>query len=149
MALSNEIRWNLCARRCERIYETSPDKGFSFGPREVLFSDNWPCEQAWLFSFGATYVVAFGTLEDALEDAAALLKPGFFHAPDFDVAMDDLGLKGSYESLTEDQQDDVHNHATADLTYTESGYLASWEWTVTQVTPEDVYKFVRNGAAHG
>ncbi len=144
--LSNEIKWGLCAGRCERIYERSPDKGFSFGPREVLFDlDNayWARTGAWLFSFGGcgtTYVVAFGTLEDALENAAALLPKGYFVEPDYDAAASDCG-----QPLGAEPSEAAIEAAEADLTYTESGWLASWEWHVDIVTPEQVLAFVRNG----
>ncbi len=148
--LTNEIKYRLAAGRAERIYVNHPDKGLSFGPRQVHFSlDNVHItdnhyrgeDTAWLFSFGAysgTHVVAFGSLEDALEDAAATLlevAPGMFTDPE-------------YPERTAEQSDDEFADALldaeADLTYTESGWLPSWEWTCREVTPEEILAFVRN-----
>jgi len=153
-SLKNEIRWNLCACRIARDYERSPDKGLSFGPRDIEFALNnvWQTDspyhagpRAWLFSFGAygdCHIVAFGSLEEALEDAAALLAPGYFYEPDFAQARHELREEGMLDDSDEDL-DRVFEHATTDLTYTESGWLISHEWTVREVIVEDVYAFAK------
>ncbi len=170
MPLTNEIRFRLASGRCERIMrETALAGYYSHGPRKVRFNldnvhyadsrSNWqPGEgTAWLFSFGAygnAYVVAFGSLEDALEDAAATLRdvaPGMFVEPDYLEALADLinageieGFELGLDDLDDDQRCEVMEHAEVDLTYTESGWLASWEWTCREVTPEEIVAFCKN-----
>jgi hypothetical protein len=171
--LTNEMKYRLAAGRAGRIYENHPDKGLSFGPHKVLFnldnvhatdqyvvrvSSSRPVTRAWLFSFGAygcTHVVAFGSLEDALEDAAATLlevAPGSFVEPNYQDAISDMIDAGELEGVEHgtdinDLDDDeicaVQESAKADLTYTESGWLASWEWTCREVTPEEIVAFVK------
>ncbi len=164
--LTNEIKYRLAAGRAERIYVNHPDKGLSFGPRKVHFNldhvdiADWrPVGPvAWLFSFGveATHVVAFGSLEDALEDAAATLKdvaPGRFVEPDYQNAISDMIDAGELEDvehgtdindLDDDEIEAVQASAEADLTYTESGWLVSHEWTCREVTPDEIVAFVKN-----
>lgn len=99
----------------------------------------------WEFQFGSvgtTHVLVWtgkhsamrGTdIDSALEEAAG--------------ALDTWGLKGHFvddsevkelieEALEEDPElsdDEAYEAATADLTYTESGYLTSYEWTAHEV----------------
>lgn len=101
--------------------------------------------RAWkLFSlgfgaYGSTNVAVFAnSLEDAVEESAAWLRdyaPGIFT----DVTQDDIHdaqveLAEERGVNIQDMEDDddlmcrVYDNATQDLTYTESGYIASWEW---------------------
>jgi hypothetical protein len=89
-------------------------------------------------AYGCTHVLSFGSLEDALEDAAGVLPVGMFTDVDMEAAREEMYADGD---LSEDEYNDrncdevdakVHEHATTDLTYTESGYLCSWEWTCTE-----------------
>lgn len=103
-------------------------------------ADHWPGDKpTFLFSFGAygdTHVLVFDQgIEAGLESAAEVLRerePGLFEEPDYVDAAKDLGLEWPAElsELTDEQREAIHDHATQDLTYTESGYLVSWEWTV-------------------
>jgi hypothetical protein len=72
------------------------------------------------------------SLEDALEEAGATLAehfPGLIMAPD-DPELKDL-FDEAREELGEDADDDeAWEQATADLTYTESGYITSYEWGI-------------------
>lgn len=78
-------------------------------------------------------------LEDALELAAEWLAehaPGLFTEPDYKAAAEDLGV--DFASWSSGDLDDCNDYgrvtdaAEADLTYTESGYLNSWEWTFSE-----------------
>lgn len=74
-------------------------------------------------AYGCTHVLACGHLEDALEDAAGVLPPGHFVTPD---------MPDGYEDMSEEEQDSGYNAACEDLTYTESGFIPSWEWSYTE-----------------
>ncbi len=102
-------------------------------------------QTAWLLHFGAygqTKVLAWGDdLSDALEDAANVLPKRCFcdaavneaYAEAMDSAKAVQAFLGAFglgepeldiDSVTEWAQD----RATEDCTYTEAGYLRSWEW---------------------
>jgi hypothetical protein len=93
----------------------------------------WTHKGVWVFSFGAygcTHVLTTGALEDALEDAAGGLPRGMFTDPDPTDARAELGPGAGEEA--------IWDLACQDLTYTESGYLCSWEWTCREVTLDDL-----------
>ena len=89
-------------------------------------------ERLWVFQFGAVgttnLLVWARSLEEGLEEAAGWLEefaPGHF--------MDDEYMKERYDEARAElgpdaDEDDVAQKAEADLTYTESGYLTSYEW---------------------
>lgn len=147
--LPTEIRWHLAERRAERAYESHPDKGLSCGPRKVNMAGDrfWAHKGAFVFHFGTygTHVLAYGRLEDALEDAAAWLAknaPGHLTEPDYKQAMEELAEEFEDGNVDEER---VTQHAEADLTYTESGWLLSYEWRVTELhSPEELLAFVQN-----
>lgn len=95
-------------------------------------------EAVWMFQFShggistPTYIAVIGgNLEDALEEAAEWLAE---HAPGYFV--DDANLKELHEEALEESGSDeekAYEIATADLTYTESGYLESWNWYVDEL----------------
>lgn len=100
-------------------------------------------QTAWLLHFGAygdTLVLAWGRLEDALEGAAGVLPMGMFCTDsvteEYVLAMANatavhalLSAFGLAEGLgTCDINEWADEQATIDCTYTESGYLPSWEW---------------------
>jgi hypothetical protein len=107
----------------------------------------------WHFQFGpytGTNVFVWGGhLEDGLETAASWLKenaPGHFYSNadimDFvrDVLKDQGKTEYDYMRALEEHDQwayDVEEEATADLTYTESGYLASHEWYVNELHEGD------------
>lgn len=69
-------------------------------------------------------------LDDALETAADWLKdnaPGLFTEPDYNGAREERACECAG---TDTVCDDCAAHAEVDLNYTESGWLASWEWSV-------------------
>jgi len=118
------------------VQELHPHAGLSSGPRKVHVAGDgfWRAtKRVHVFHFGAyadAHVLAFGTIDDALEDAAAVLlevAPGMFTEPDYDDAIKEL----SEELGRHPEDSEVHERAETDLTYTESGYIASCEWTVT------------------
>lgn len=101
--------------------------------------------QTYLFSFGAygdTRVLAYGSsMDDALEEAAEWLAE---HAPGHLIGrgsdeLNELVAEAREEWVNdherypdEEEMHDVFDRATADLTYTEAGYLTSYEWTVRE-----------------
>lgn len=55
----------------------------------------------------------------------------------------DVDLPPNYAELDEDAQDEAYNEATEGLTYTESGYLLSHEWFVSELhSPADLFDFL-------
>ncbi len=95
-------------------------------------------------AYGDTHVSVWAQadhLEDALEMAAehlAKVAPGMFTEPDYNDAAKQVGVDLSQYTGglcgIEDEElvERITQVAEADLTYTESGYLASWEWTVSE-----------------
>jgi hypothetical protein len=101
-------------------------------PNEYDYRD-W----VYLFSFGAygdKLLLVFGKgVESALEVAADYMKtvaPGVF------VSQEEL--KNLYEEVLAEgkSEEEAQEAATVDLTYTEAGYIPSWEWTVDDAPPE-------------
>lgn len=126
-------------------------------PEEVLFyADNRHLRESglYLFQFGAvrtTWLAVWSdSLESALEAAAEYLAeeaPGHVMAHDSDELKElvkEALPKGKsmdqwYKALERQEQwaYDVEQEATADLTYTESGYLTSYEWWAQEVAKSD------------
>lgn len=91
-------------------------------------------------AYGDTEVLAWGSLEDALEDAAGVLPKGCFCDDQVSEAYQEacdgynavhwfLALFTGDRDLDDDARDQwAHDWATEDCTYTESGYLLSYEW---------------------
>jgi hypothetical protein len=103
--------------------------------RKKWFSKN---ESLWRFQFGAygdTRLLVWSKgVDDGLEIAADWLAT---NAPGHLMAEGSDELKSlrdeAREELGEDADDEeVDQSATADLTYTEAGYLTSYEWTVDE-----------------
>lgn len=105
------------------------------GSRKIHVAGEEQATTFFLFNFGAygDFRIAVGvgpgltSLEDALEVAAETLlevAPGVFIQPDYDDVRNELGQGATDEAVME--------LAETDLTYTESGFLASWEWTVSE-----------------
>lgn len=128
-----------------------------------------PCSQMWRNSEKA-FILAFGaygttlcltyaqSLEDALEDCAQWLSehaPGYLtpygeteHMELIQEACQEMGLE---YPLPDNWQDDrryieAAQTAEADLTYTESGFLTSYEWNIVGegLSPKEISDF-----AHG
>jgi len=91
----------------------------------------------WFGAIGTQYVLVYAdSLEGALEDSAG--------------ALADAGMMGYF---TEPEMEDGSTHdcpdategfpCTCDLTYTESGYIPSWEWGLAMENPsrEDLIRF--------
>ncbi len=91
----------------------------------------------WFGSSGSTYLMCWArSLEDALETCAGWLAD---NAPGLIMKHDDPELTELYREacveLDLDPDDsesysEAYEQATADLTYTESGYLTSYEWGI-------------------
>lgn len=97
-------------------------------------------EQLFRFGFGTvgtTFLLVWARgVESGLEIAAGWLET---NAPGHLMVHSSEELKQLYdearEELGEDaDEEEIDQQATADLTYTESGYLTSYEWTVDDVT---------------
>ena len=98
-------------------------------------------ENGWLFQFGAygtTRVIVLAepgtsSLYDALETAAEVVAdvaPGVFHDEAVTEAYNEAIAEGMSPS-------EATEEAETDMTYTESGYIPSWEWTVSNLGPGD------------
>ena len=146
---SHDVEFIAQAEITRRLAElaASDEVGMSFGPRRVHVAvDSHNTDRAHIFAFGAyadTYVLVFGDggSYDALEAAAGVLAdvaPGCFSEPDYDAAREELGA--------EENDDTVREHAETDLTYTESGYLASCEWTIVgeDMSFDEIIAFAKN-----
>lgn len=106
----------------------------------------------WFGSHAATNILVYAdSLEDALEDAAQEIQErgwlGLFTEPDYEDALEDLIRDGEIPAgttmediktcgLIDDQYSEkVLRAAETDLTYTESGWIASWEWGIVAEDP--------------
>lgn len=151
--LPSEMRWRIAQARAQRVYDKSPDAGLSCGPVKLGVADGniWACDKGvWVFQFGAystTHVLAYGSLEDALEDAAAWLKdnaPGHLTEPDYndrDMLLDPE-IEGELDA--DKRQELILARAESGLTYTESGWLLSHECTCTELhEPSDLLAYVK------
>lgn len=110
------------------------------------------CDTRWVLWFGAyadTYVMVWeDSLEDALETAADFLANHGFSGHFVDMtdayqdAARDLGL--DWPSDDEHVVCKVVDAAEADLTYTESGFIPSWEWGYLAENPtrDDLLNFI-------
>ncbi|RPJ39932.1 MAG: hypothetical protein EHM35_01020 [Planctomycetaceae bacterium] len=113
------------------------------------FDRDWKA-QRFVLSFGAyadTHLLVWGDLGDALETAGEWLAE---NAPGHIMAHDSDELKALFKEAANElgmPDDDpgsnlgnggVYEQATADLTYTESGYLTSHEWLITLNNPTRV-----------
>ena len=98
-------------------------------------------------AYGDTIVRVFhrpGHVEAALALAAEWLAehaPGLFMEPDYAYAAREIGVAlDQYTSgladLDDDTRERIREVAETDLTYTENGWLASWEWTVDELDGE-------------
>lgn len=105
-------------------------------PDETTFTG--ACFEFHFGAYGATIVRVYqrpGHVEDALETAAKWLAenaPGIFEEPDYAAAKNEImGETGQGDDMI--AEEDIAARAEADLTYTESGWLPSWEWTVNEL----------------
>lgn len=105
----------------------------------------------WFDSHAATNVLVYAnSLDDALEEAAQVLREkgwtGLFTEPDYKDAFEDLQRDGeipegiTFEDIAtcgmiDEVSEKVLCAAEADLTYTESGHIASWEWGIVAEDP--------------
>lgn len=116
-----------------------------------LTTDTGNTRTVWGMQFGAygdTHVWVLGDTDlcDALEAAAAVLPPGMFVEPDYPGAAIDLGLDPEACDL---QSEAVCDAAEADLTYTESGWLASWEWHGSEIDAAEMGAYIDDQIARG
>lgn len=102
-------------------------------------------EQLFRFGFGTvgtTFLLVWARgVDSGLEIAAGWLET---NAPGHLMTHDSPEINELYaearEELGEDaDEEEVEQQATADLTYTESGYLTSYEWTVDDVTDKKLF----------
>ena len=105
----------------------------------------------WFGAYSSVRVLVYApTLEEALEDAAQELRDrgwgGLFTEPDYEDALEDLQQKGKIPldvtwgdisacGVIDAVSGKVLDAAQADLTYTESGWIPSWEWGIMVEDP--------------
>lgn len=152
---ANEREWSEFTAELDEAHD-----GTSFTRKVNLANDcTEETQQFTVFAFdayGSTYVAvpAEGALEARLEAAAETLRdiaPGLFTDLDIQAARDEMLSAGDlteaeYLDFDSDEvSDKVHEHATTDLTHTEFGYIASWEWTIVsmRMTRVDLLAFAR------
>ena len=90
----------------------------------------------WLLTFGISHpdrVLVTGSLDEALEAAAEVLPVGCFTEPDYEGARQTLIAATGKEP----SEEEVHEYATVDMTYTERGYIGSDEWQVLEIMELD------------
>lgn len=99
-------------------------------------------------AYGSTRLLVWGTndLDAALEEAAEWLEkyaPGHLSTEDHVTQlMDEVR-----EENPDLEDEEAYEKATADLTYTEAGYLTSYEWTVDDVAPRsDLYNLAEEAS---
>jgi hypothetical protein len=145
------------------IHDTKPYKpggarDHKHFPGLVILADyeaRWPYrDQAWRFDVGAygdhSVVVWARGVEDALEKASEFVAeywPGLMTEPDYEDAAKELGLDVNTDD--DEEQEQIREHAEADLTYTESGYLASWEWYIRELEREDILQEILDANERG
>jgi hypothetical protein len=132
------------------LYSDAHSTFFRDGTINPSERDSYSSNSVFTFHFGAygdTTVSLWAQsdhVEDALEMAAEWLAehaPGIFVEPDYADAAREIGVGTPFEgkdvadlyAAGEDElADRICTRAEMDLTYTESGYLVSWEWTVDE-----------------
>ncbi len=113
--------------------------------------DDWMRTRLWAFQFGAygwtgLLVWQDAELDDALEEAAGWLAD---HQPGILTNDQELAtlIKEYKEENPEADDEAAYEGATTDLTYTESGHIPSWEWTVFEIHDNDpIYKAALQGS---
>lgn len=99
-------------------------------------------DQRVVLTFGAyhsTLVLAFGHVEDALEDAASWLadnEPGHFATDAVNETYNETyaeRIKAGDDEETAIEA--AREESEEDCTYTESGWLNSWEWGIARENP--------------
>lgn len=116
----------------------------------IALDSQAPYGAKYVFHFGVygwTHVFVWGadlSLEDALQVAAEWLRdhaPGIFTEPDYEDAAEELGeahvrawftAPADRDDENETLCNEVVGAAETDLTHTESGHIASWEWNYTE-----------------
>jgi hypothetical protein len=138
-------------------------EGMSFARKVYL---NNPTERKWykhsyvlwFGESGATYIHCYAnSLEDALEECGAWLAdhaPGHImpfgsdeHTELLKEACQDAGVEfnpDKFYGVIDSDADEILQSAEADLTYTESGFITSYEWGVSMEDPttESLYSFI-------
>lgn len=127
------------------VIEKEPDDRNPYILVNPLDYNNWTRPQLYAMHFGAygaTCLLVWmdASIEDAAEVAAEWLVK---HAPGH-ITTDEEVTKLMEEAREEDPElsdEEAHDKATADLTYTEAGYLTSYEWTIDDLPKSsELYK---------
>lgn len=127
--------------------EPDPGKGEWFKRTPILICRDGYKDRGMILWFGvcgATYVYVRhgGDVDSSLEACAEMLAPGFFSELEYDPCSEhDTSLE--YDGCNECRES--IEEAESDMTYTESGWIPSWEWGIVaeDVAPRDVLKFWR------
>lgn len=126
------------------VIEESEDDRYPFVLVNPLEYDSYMQNSVFAFAFGAygwTRLIVWQAsdhVEDALETAGEWLAE---HAPGILMSEEEVGklVDEAKEENPELGDEDAFQEATQDLTYTESGWIPSWEWTVSEFTDGDLY----------
>lgn len=127
------------------LIEKEPDDRHPYVLVNPLDYNNWMKPQLYAMHFGAygtTCLLVWmdASIEDAAEVAAEWLAE---YAPGHITTEEHVGKL--IEEAKEDEpgisDEDAYEKATADLTYTEAGWLTSYEWTIDDINKGDeLYK---------
>lgn len=126
------------------VIEESEDDRNPFVVVNPTAYNTYTRNSVFAFAFGAygwTRLIVWEAsdhLDDALEVAGEWLAE---HAPGILTSEEEVG-KLIEEAKEEDpslDDEDAFSTATQDLTYTESGWIPSWEWTVSEFTDGELF----------
>ena len=126
------------------VIEEDDDDRYPFVLVNPTEYDSYMKNSIFAFAFGAygwTRLIVWEAsdhIDDALEKAGEWLAE---HAPGILTSEEEIG-KLIEEAKEEDpslDDEDAFSTATQDMTYTESGWIPSWEWTVSEFTDGDLF----------
>jgi hypothetical protein len=126
------------------VIEESDDDRYPFVLVNPLEYNGYMRNSIFAFAFGAygwTRLIVWEAsdhIEDALEKAGEWLAE---HAPGILTSEEEIGklIDEVKEEKPELDDEDAFQEATQDMTYTESGWIPSWEWTVSEFNSGDLY----------
>ncbi len=126
------------------VIEESEDDRYPFVVVNPLEYDTYMRNSIFAFTFGAygwTRLIVWEAsdhIEDALEKAAEWLAE---HAPGILTSEEEVGklIDEAKEEKPGADEEEVFTTATQDMTYTESGWIPSWEWTVSEFTSGELF----------
>lgn len=126
------------------VIEESDDDRYPFVLVNPLEYDTYTSNSIFAFAFGGhglTRLIVWEAsdhIEDALEKAAEWLAE---HAPGILTSEEEVGklIAEAQEEKPDADEEEVFTIATQDMTYTESGWIPSWEWTVSEFNSGELF----------